>query len=38
MIVLGGSEGGIPRPVGHAGGLASRGYATLALAYFGVGF
>jgi dienelactone hydrolase len=36
MIVLGGSEGGIPRPVGHAGGLASRGYATLALAYFGV--
>ncbi len=36
MIVLGGSEGGIPGPVGHAGGLASRGYAALALAYFGV--
>ena len=36
MIVLGGSEGGVPRPVGHAGGLASRGYATLALGYFGV--
>jgi dienelactone hydrolase len=36
MIVLGGSEGGIPRAVGHAGGLASRGYAVLALAYFGV--
>jgi dienelactone hydrolase len=36
MIVLGGSEGGIPRPAGHAGGLASRGYAVLALAYFGV--
>jgi dienelactone hydrolase len=35
MIVLGGSEGGIPRSVGHAGGLASRGYAALALAYFG---
>jgi dienelactone hydrolase len=36
MIVLGGSEGGIPRPVAHAGGLASRGYPVLALAYFGV--
>jgi dienelactone hydrolase len=36
MIVLGGSEGGVPRPAGHAGGLASRGYAVLALAYFGV--
>ena len=36
MIVLGGSEGGIPRPAGHAGGLASRGYAVLALAYYGV--
>ena len=35
MIVLGGSEGGIPQGVGHAGGLASRGYAALALAYFG---
>jgi dienelactone hydrolase len=35
MIVLGGSEGGIPRSVGHAGGLASRGYVVLALAYFG---
>ncbi|HEV3057088.1 MAG TPA: acyl-CoA thioesterase/bile acid-CoA:amino acid N-acyltransferase family protein [Vicinamibacterales bacterium] len=36
MLVLGGSEGGIPRPAGPAGGLASRGYAVLALAYFGV--
>lgn len=35
MIVLGGSEGGIPRAVGHAGGLASRGYTALALGYFG---
>jgi dienelactone hydrolase len=35
MIVLGGSEGGIPGAVGHAGGLASRGYAALALGYFG---
>ena len=36
IVVLGGSEGGIPRAVGHAGGLASRGYVVLALAYFGV--
>jgi dienelactone hydrolase len=34
MVVLGGSEGGIPGPGGHAGGLASRGYAALALGYF----
>jgi dienelactone hydrolase len=34
MIVLGGSEGGIPGPAGFAGGFASRGYAVLALAYF----
>ena len=36
IIVLGGSEGGIPSASGHAGGLASRGYAALALGYFGV--
>jgi dienelactone hydrolase len=35
FIVLGGSGGGVPPPVGPAGGLASRGYAVLALAYFG---
>lgn len=35
VLVLGGSEGGVPRAAGHAGGLASRGYAALALAYFG---
>ena len=34
MIVLPGSGGGIPAPGAHAGGLASRGYAVLALAYF----
>jgi dienelactone hydrolase len=34
MIVLVGSGGGIPPPSGPAGGLASRGYAVLALAYF----
>jgi dienelactone hydrolase len=34
MIVLPGSQGGIPGPGGHAGGLASRGYVVLALAYF----
>jgi dienelactone hydrolase len=34
MLVLGGSEGGIPRSAGAAGGLASRGYAVRALAYF----
>lgn len=36
MLVLSGSGGGIPPAVGPAGGLASRGYAVLALAYFGV--
>jgi dienelactone hydrolase len=34
MIVLPGSQGGIPGPGAHAGGLASRGYLVLALAYF----
>jgi dienelactone hydrolase len=34
MIVLPGSEGGIPGPGAHAGGLASRGYVILALAFF----
>jgi dienelactone hydrolase len=34
IIVLGGSQGGIPGPGAHAGGLASRGYVVLALAYF----
>jgi predicted peptidase len=34
MIVLPGSQGGIPGPGAHAGGLASRGYVVLALAYF----
>ena len=34
MIVLPGSQGGIPLPGAHAGGLASRGYVVLALAYF----
>jgi dienelactone hydrolase len=34
MIVLPGSQGGIPGPGSHAGGLASRGYVVLALAYF----
>lgn len=37
VLVLGGSGGGIPPASGPAGGLASRGYAVLALAYFGVG-
>ncbi len=36
IIVLGGSGGGIPPAAGPAGGLASHGYAVLALAYFGV--
>lgn len=36
FLVLSGSGGGVPPPVGPAGGLASRGYAVLALAYFGV--
>ena len=34
MIVLPGSQGGIPGPGSHAGGLASRGFVVLALAYF----
>jgi dienelactone hydrolase len=34
MIVLPGSQGGIPGPGAHPGGLASRGYVVLALAYF----
>jgi len=34
VIVLPGSQGGIPGPGAHAGGLASRGYTVLALAYF----
>src|SRR5574340_1222632 len=34
VILLGGSEGGIPEPEGAM--LASRGFVTLALAYFGV--
>jgi dienelactone hydrolase len=35
VIVLSGSFGGVPPASGQAGGLASRGYAVLALAYFG---
>jgi len=34
VIVLSGSQGGIPGPASHVGGLASRGYVVLALAYF----
>jgi len=34
MIVLPGSQGGMPGPGSFAGGLASRGYVVLALAYF----
>lgn len=34
VLVLGGSEGGLPPPSSHPGGLASRGYAVLSLAYF----
>ena len=34
MIVLPGSGGGIPGPGTHVGGLASKGYVVLALAYF----
>jgi dienelactone hydrolase len=37
FIVLSGSGGGIPPAAGPAGGLASRGYAVLALAYFNAG-
>ena len=36
MLVMGGSGGGVPPPVQYPGGLASRGYAVLALAYFGI--
>ncbi len=36
FLVLTGSGGGMPPAAGPAGGLASRGYAVLALAYFGV--
>jgi dienelactone hydrolase len=36
VIVLSGSGGGVPAPNSFPGGLASRGYAVLALAYFGV--
>jgi dienelactone hydrolase len=34
VIVLPGSQGGVPGPGAHAGGLVSRGYVVLALAYF----
>jgi len=34
MIVLPGSQGGIPAASSHAGGLASRGYVVLGLAFF----
>src|SRR4029453_14100268 len=34
MIVLPGSQGGVPGPGNHPGGLASHGYVVLALAYF----
>jgi dienelactone hydrolase len=34
MLVVGGSEGGMPGPSGAPGGLASHGYAVLSLAYF----
>ena len=36
ILVLGGSGGGVPPAASYAGGLASHGYAVLALAYFGV--
>ena len=36
VIVLSGSGGGVPPASTQAGGLASRGYAVLALGYFGV--
>jgi dienelactone hydrolase len=36
VLVLGGSGGGLPPPVDAPGGLASRGYVVLSLAYFGV--
>jgi dienelactone hydrolase len=34
VLVLGGSGGGLPPASGHPGGLSSRGYAVLSLAYF----
>jgi dienelactone hydrolase len=34
MIVLPGSQGGVPGPGNHPGGLASHGYVVLGLAYF----
>src|SRR4029453_13407357 len=37
MIVLPGSQGGVPGPGNHPGGLASHGYVVLALAYFNAG-
>jgi hypothetical protein len=36
VLVLGGSGGGLPPAVDAPGGLASRGYVVLSLAYFGV--
>jgi dienelactone hydrolase len=36
VLVLGGSEGGLPPAQAAPGGLASRGYVVLSLAYFGV--
>ncbi|PWT80666.1 MAG: hypothetical protein C5B57_11865, partial [Blastocatellia bacterium] len=36
LIVLGGSGGGLPPPASVPGGLVSRGYVVLSLAYFGV--
>jgi dienelactone hydrolase len=36
VLVLGGSGGGLPPASAQPGGLASRGYAVLSLAYFGV--
>jgi len=36
VLVLGGSDGGLPPATAAPGGLASRGYVVLSLAYFGV--
>ena len=36
MLVMGGSGGGLLGPESYPGGLASQGYAVLALAYFGI--
>ena len=36
MVVMGGSGGGLLGPDSYPGGLASQGYAVLALAYFGI--